>query len=128
MRFVIILIIAVLCQQACAKVFYVSFADGDDTHCTGLASRAYISGDNQPCPWKSVAKVTLTPFSASDSILFTKGETWRETLAPRSAGVAGNVITFGAYGWGAQPVISGADLITTWPLYRGKTYRATLTT
>ncbi len=123
----LIVIIALLVPQARAATFYVSVADGDDTHCTGLAHTAYASGSNQPCPWKTVAKVNRSSFSAGDSILFKKGETWRESLLPPSAGVAGNVITIGAYGSGAQPIISGADSVTSWALYSGTTYKAALT-
>lgn len=114
----LVIMIALLGPQAWATTFYVSVADGNDTHCTGLAPTAYDSGSNQPCPWKTIAQVNRTSFSAGDFILLKKGETWRESLIFPSPGKAGNVITIGAYGTtGPQPVISGADLITGWSLY-----------
>jgi hypothetical protein len=58
------------------------------------------------------AGVTL---SAGDVVLFNRGDTWRDTLTTSvSAGVAGNPIHYGAYGTGANPIISGADLLTSW--------------
>jgi hypothetical protein len=63
--------------------------------------------------WKTVSKVNASSFSAGDSVLFNKGCTWRETVTPPSNGSAGNVITFGAYGSGLDPIITGADLKNT---------------
>lgn len=55
----------------------------------------------------------ITP-AAGDSILFNKGDTWREQLTVPSSGSSGSPITFGAYGSGNQPIINSADLVTTW--------------
>jgi hypothetical protein len=52
-------------------------------------------------------------FQPSDYILFAKDNTWRETLTVPSSGSAGNVITFGAYGTGSNPKITGADVLGT---------------
>ncbi|HEY4509808.1 MAG TPA: right-handed parallel beta-helix repeat-containing protein, partial [Candidatus Paceibacterota bacterium] len=48
-------------------------------------------------------------FSAGDNIYFKKGETWREKLTVPSSGSSGTPITFGAYGSGNAPIITGAD-------------------
>jgi parallel beta-helix repeat protein len=68
------------------------------------------------CAWDAVADVNGASFSPGDSILFKRGCTWREQLTVPSSGSAGLPITFGAYGTGAKPIISGADLVTTWAL------------
>jgi parallel beta-helix repeat protein len=48
-------------------------------------------------------------FSAGDSILFRKGQTftWTNPTFTSVAGSSGNVITFGAFGSGAAPIIDG---------------------
>jgi parallel beta-helix repeat protein len=58
--------------------------------------------------------VNTSTFNPGDSILFESTCTWREQLTVPSSGSAGSPITFGVYGTGAQPIISGADLLTSW--------------
>jgi hypothetical protein len=63
-------------------------------------------------PWQTIAKVNAPApivFNPGDSILFKRGQIWREELVPPSSGSAGLPITFGAYGSGAKPVICGSD-------------------
>ena len=64
--------------------------------------------------YKTIADVNLKSFVAGDSILFRRGQTWRETLTVPSTGTSGNPITFGAYGTGDKPIINGADIISGW--------------
>lgn len=52
--------------------------------------------------------------AAGDSVLFNRGDTWRDTLTPATAGSAGSPINYTAYGAGANPIISGADPLTSW--------------
>ena len=61
--------------------------------------------------YKTIADVNLKSFSAGDNIYFRKGQTWREQLTVPASGSAGNPITFGAYGSGDPPLISGADVV-----------------
>ena len=85
-----------------AATYFVDATGGSDSN----------NGLSTGLPWKTIAKVNASSFSAGDSILFKKGETWRETLIVPSSGSAGNVITFGAYGSGANPIITGSTNIT----------------
>lgn len=72
------------------------------THaCTGGSARAYAS----------VADLNAASFVAGDCILFRKGQTWREQLTVAASGSAGSPVVFGAFGAGADPIISGADLL-----------------
>ena len=64
----------------------------------------------------NAAAATTAP---GDSILFRKGQTWREQLTVPESGSAGNVYTYGAFGSGADPIISGADLKTDPTNWRG---------
>ena len=69
-------------------------------------------------PWQTVAKVNgLACGTASgqlgpgDQVLFQDGGTWREQLTIPCGGSSGSPITFGTYGSGAAPIISGANVI-----------------
>jgi hypothetical protein len=63
--------------------------------------------------WRTIAKVNASSFSPGNSILFKSGDTWREQLNIQNSGSSGNPITFGSYGSGNAPIISGADLLTS---------------
>jgi hypothetical protein len=65
-------------------------------------------------PWKTIAHVNAQRFNPGDSILFNRGDTWREQLSVPSSGSQGNPVIFGAYGAGALPIISGGNLETGW--------------
>lgn len=58
-----------------------------------------------------VNSLTLLP---GDQILFKRGDTWTGTITVKSSGTSSNPITFGAWGDGANPVISGFTTITGW--------------
>src|SRR4030043_1407025 len=85
---------------AWGATYYVDATGGSDTN----------SGTATDQAWKTISKVNSTSFSNSDSILFKKGEVWRDQLIPQSGtGVdAENIltanmssaITYGAYGSG----------------------------
>jgi len=64
--------------------------------------------------WETVDKVNAATFKPGDSILFNRGDEWREQLTIPSSGDADAQITFSAYGTGAKPVINAADDITGW--------------
>ena len=136
MKKLIILLVALatISSQAWGAIYYVD-PDCTDTNpasatvdgtaydpatpaCTGGSDSYYVT----------IADVNLKSFSVGDSILFKKGETWREQLTPPSSGSAGSPITFGAYGTGNAPIISGSNLVSGWTVYSGNVYQATLTT
>ena len=95
--------------KASAAMYYVANAGNDS--CDGTSQTIGSSG---ACAWKTIAKVNASTFSPGDSILFNKGDAWREQLTVPSSGSAGNPITFGAYGSGEKPIFSGADVISSW--------------
>lgn len=87
-----------------SATYYVDATNGKDTN-TGLSEAA---------AWKTIAKVNASRFSPGDQILLKRGEIWREQLTVPSSGSSENSITFGAYGSGTPPIITGSDLITGW--------------
>ena len=98
--------------------YYVSQSGGNDSN-PGTLSQ----------PWKTIAKVNASTFSPATTIYFNKGDTWREELYPPSSGLAGNPITFSSYGSGANPIITGSDLITAgWSKQATNVWKAAVTT
>jgi len=110
-----LLICLLLAQNACfAANYYVDAANGNDNN-NGLSIGA---------AWKTIEKVNNQTFNPGDSILFKRGETWREQLIVPSSGDSNQPITFGAYGEGEDPEINGSDIITGWSRYQGNIYVA----
>jgi len=109
-RYFVSVVLCILSSQAAsfARDYYVSAVGGNDGN-SGLSSTA---------PWRSIAKVNATSFAPGDRIFFARGGIWRESLLPRTSGVAGSPITFGAYGSGTLPVLTGSNDLTS-----GRTWR-----
>lgn len=96
---------------AWGATYYVDCnADGDDGAGTGTGAAV---------AWKTINKVNDSSFSGDDQILFNRGCTWREQLTVPSSGTSGHPITFGAYGSGEKPIISGATVTATWTTLYG---------
>ena len=72
-------------------------------------------GTSSALPWATVAKVNATTFSPGDTILFERGDVWREALAASTDGTAASPITYAAYGdaSAAVPLFSGGDVVDT---------------
>jgi parallel beta-helix repeat protein len=65
-------------------------------------------------------------FIPGDSILFNRGNIWRERLVPPSSGTQDFPITYGAYGIGNDPIISGSNIVKNWTLYQANIWQATV--
>jgi hypothetical protein len=63
-------------------------------------------------PWLTLARVNAQTFHPGDFVRLEKTCTWRESLTVPSSGTSSNPVTFGAYGTGASPIITGANNIT----------------
>jgi Right handed beta helix region len=86
---------AVLVQ---GRTYYVSFTQGADTNAGTVSA-----------PWKTIARLNAQPLQPGDVVAFKRGETWHETLRPRSSGIAKLPIIFRAYGVGPPPTFSGTS-------------------
>lgn len=82
------------------------------------------TGASPEAAWRTIARVHRQALQPGDSVLFKRGEIWREELAVPTSGSAGDPLTFGAYGVGARPEINGADVITGWGRYGNHIYVA----
>jgi Right handed beta helix region len=92
----------------------VSRAQGTTYYIDSIGGNDRSNGTSSSTPWQTIAKVDSSSFNPGDSILFKSGDTWREQLNITNSGSAGKPITFGSYGVGALPIISGANLATGW--------------
>lgn len=103
---VFILGICLLLINSClmAANYYIDSRGGDNGN----------SGTNVSSPWKTISKINNLTLSPGDSVLFKRGETWREQLTVTSSGNSSGYITYGAYGSGDKPVIMGSDSVYDW--------------
>src|SRR5262249_3874512 len=84
-----------------SATFYVDAKNGNDSNI----------GTSPNSAWKSLAKVNSSQCQPGDSVLFMRGEIWREQLDFPSSGAESRPILLDAYGSGPLPVISGSDPI-----------------
>ena len=99
-----------------AATYYVSNSGNDSN--SGLATTL---------AWKTLSKVNASIFNAGDQILFRKGDSFYGTITVKNSGTAGSPIIYGAYGTGANPVISGFTTITGWTNEGGGIYSKAVT-
>ncbi len=98
-------------HQSLAATYYVDATGGNDIN----------NGTAEATAWKTIAKVNSSTFQPGDSILFKRGEVWREQLTVPSSGAPGNPITFRAYGSGDRPTFRNLKVVDSgdWSVYSG---------
>ena len=93
------------------RTYYVHATAGSDAN----------DGLTPGSAWQSLAKVSGAAFYPGDTVLFSRGEFWIGELRASSSGGDGAVITYGAYGSGANPLISSSAPVTSWTKTGGLT-------
>jgi hypothetical protein len=106
-----VVLLFLLRVSADGATYYVSATQGNDAN----------DGRATTSPWATIVRVNNHVFKPGDVVLFRRGDLWRETLRPASSGSELAPITFGAYGSGPKPVITGSDRIprSAWKPERG---------
>lgn len=109
---VIIALIFILSPGASAQTFYISNGGSDAN-----------DGESELTPWQTLDKINslATAQVEGATILFKRGDTFRGTVELK--GDPENT-TFGAYGSGENPVISGSVEITGWSVYSDSVFVA----
>jgi hypothetical protein len=79
-------------------------------------------------PWLTLARVNAQTFHPGDFVRLEKTCTWRESLTVPSSGTSSNPVTFGAYGTGASPIITGANNITGFSMVTSNVWDASVAT
>jgi hypothetical protein len=88
-------------------------ADKSFTYYVDPAGNDANNGTTANSPFRTVAKVNSLSLKPGESVGFKAGGVWRENLVIRRSGNAvSGPITYGAYGSGPQPVISGSEAAT----------------
>jgi parallel beta-helix repeat protein len=96
-------------------ILIFGFAANATTYYVSNSGSDYNSGTSTSAPWKTLAKVSsFTGFRAGDAILFNRGEVFYGMLTINNSGYSGSPITFGAYGSGATPIITGFTTVSSW--------------
>ena len=101
-----------------ATTYYVSSSMGSDGN----------NGISANTAWQTIGYVNAQTFQPGDTVLFKRGDTWNESLAPQSSGSLGNPISFDAYGTGAAPNFTGYYAVPSrnWTAVTGTAWRARL--
>ncbi len=84
-------------SEAQAATYYVDADDGSDTS----------PGTSDALPWRTLGKVSAATIVPGDTVLFRRGRTFRGSLVVAPAEPGGARMTYGAYGEGAKPILSG---------------------
>lgn len=95
-------------EKASAATYYVDATGGNDSN----------SGVSTSQAWKTISKVNSSSFIPGDSVLFKKGEVWREQLVVPSSGTSGNSITLGSYGSGSRPKILASHQVSNFIAFK----------
>jgi parallel beta-helix repeat protein len=89
--------------------------------CTTYNPFTFVCGTGSAIAFAAIADIDARAFNPGDSILFRRGERWREQLMDiqgghMSNGSVGEPITYSAFGDSASPlpIISGTNLFTDW--------------
>jgi hypothetical protein len=97
----------------------VSFSAGATNYYVKTGGSDGANGLSDATAWATVNKVTGTSFTAGDSILFRRGDTFvsssnAELGIATTSGNSGAQITYGAYGIGAKPIINARKVLANW--------------
>jgi parallel beta-helix repeat protein len=91
--------------------------------CTTYNPTTYLCGGGSATAYATIADINTKAFNPGDTILFRRGEIWREQLMDikgghMSNGSVGKPITYSAFGDSASPlpIISGTNLFSEWQL------------
>ena len=100
---ILLFFIQALSLSANAKIIYLSASSGNDSY-------SFLQVQNINSPWKTLSKLNSNSNSLvyGDIVLLKRGDTFYGTLLPTVSGV-----TFGAYGTGNNPIITGLTTINS---------------
>jgi hypothetical protein len=109
------LLLTILGLAASAKDYYISNSGSDSN-----------SGTDPSSPWQTIDKVnSFRNFSSGDNILFKRGDTFYGSIIIFKSGSPGSPITYGAYGSGVKPVVTGFTDVTSWNNLGGNIWEST---
>src|SRR5206468_3716756 len=71
---------------------------------------------SQSTPWKTITKLNaiFSILQPGDKVLFKRGDSFYGSIVIKKSGTSSAPITFGAYGSGAKPIITGFITVSKW--------------
>ena len=96
--FLLYILVLLISVNLYGTTYYVSSSQGKDSY----------KGATTYKPWKTLSKVNRSQLLPGDSVLFKRGNVWREQLIPNANGAPRNYIYYGAYGTGNKPLFLGS--------------------
>jgi len=88
-----------LATAVTGTTYYVDATNGSDSN----------NGTSTSTPWKSLSKVNSASLKSGDAVLFKCGEVFRPASISNTASLDTTAgVTYGSYGSGAKPVITGS--------------------
>lgn len=106
--------------KAAGTTYYVdpSIADtnvGSATpDCTNYNPTTFACSGGTASAYKTIADINAKLFAEGDRILFKAGSTFTGTIIPTKSGTSTNRITYGSFGSGAKPIITGLSTVSGW--------------
>jgi hypothetical protein len=121
--YIILLFTICFASNSFAKTYYFSTSHGDDLRTPEEATKPAT-------PWKSLNRLNLyfVQLNPGDSVLFNRGEIFTGTIEVRRSGNPLSPITFGAYGDGVKPIVSGLSILRSWNSAGNGIYQAACST
>src|SRR6476620_3342319 len=116
MKSLLLLAFIILSFTANATTYYFS-ESGNDAN----------NGTSTSTPWKTISKFNSVFASKSpgDNFLFNRGDEFYGNLIISRSGSSGLPMTIGAYGSGANPVITGFTTVSAWTNLGGNIWEST---
>ena len=123
--FSLIFFIAILlCENVNAKNYYFSSSSGNDSYTS-------LQAQNPLTPWQTLGKLNsfFNSLKPGDSVLLKRGDVFVGNIYaepyPSLGGSLGYPIVIGAYGTGANPVITGLTSVSSWINISGNIWEST---
>ncbi|MGN6297558.1 MAG: PA14 domain-containing protein [Ginsengibacter sp.] len=114
--FSLMVFFTILSFSAFATTYYLSSSSGNDNN----------SGTDPSSPWRTINKLnSFYNLRPGDNVLFKRGDTFYGGIVVNNSGSSGSAITYGAYGSGAKPIITGFTNITSWKSLGGNIWEST---
>jgi hypothetical protein len=108
MKNTVLFVILTVASPLWATTYFVKAAGNNGN--TGLSDgQAWAFAPGMAGCTSVCGSTTINP---GDTIQLNQGDTWRDTLTVGVAGTAGNLITYTNYGSGANPAITGSDVMS----------------
>ena len=102
-------------QDAMIEYYHSSPATGDTTNWyVSNTGSDEATGHSTDTPLQTIAGLETKLLQRGDTVFLKKGDTWREQLDLSYAGTSDSNIVITSYGTGANPIISGGEILTTW--------------